>query len=198
MSGVTVGQSRADDVSVLAADAARAEASAIANGKQSLFDLAQVDLRGRLYSKHDIEKWNPHRGDMALLDWIVWHSTDYRQGVGLKHNRMDEFWVAGHFPQRPMLPGVLMIEAAAQLAVFLYNARRTDPLTAAFTRIEGATFRAPVGPGDDLYLLCNEIKWSTRGFVCDVQGLVNGQKIAFESRIAGVNIGAQVAAARGK
>ena len=87
-----------------------------------------------------------------------------------------------------MYPGVLMIESAAQLAVYCYNARLERPKIAAFTRIEDATFRSGVVPGDDLYLLCQEVKWSRRGFTCDVQGVVD-TRTAFEARIHGVAIG---------
>lgn len=154
--------------------------------KDVLFDLSAIDLAKRILTREDLEKVNPHRGDMALLDAIVWHTPDFSMGVGLKHTRGDEFWVKGHFPGKAMFPGVLMIEAAAQVAVYLYNARVSEPMIAAFTRIEHAVFRQAVVPGDDLYILCKEIKWSRRGFTCDVQGLINAQRMAFEARVQGL------------
>ncbi len=155
--------------------------------KGALFDLSSIDLAGRQLSKLDLERHNPHRGNMALMDWIVWQSEDYTRGIALKHTRHDEFWVQGHFPAKPMFPGVLMIESAAQLAVYLYNVRLPEPRIAAFTRIENASFRSSVVPGDDLYLLCQEVKWTKRGFTCDVQGLVL-DRIAFEARVQGLAI----------
>src|SRR5262249_25513908 len=162
--------------------------------RPTLFDLSGIDLSARLLSHQQIERWNAHRGAMALLDWIVWHSDDYKLGVALKHLRHDEFWVDGHFPGRPplpggamvdrraQLPGVLMVESGAQLAAFLYNVRFPEPQLAAFIRIEEATFRASVAPGDDLFLLCKEVKFTPKRFSSDVQGLV-GDKVAFEARI---------------
>ena len=162
-------------------------AAAGAGSKQPLFSLESIDLAARLLDRQQLERWNPHRGQMALIDHIVWHSADFKRGVALKHVRDDEFWVPGHFPGRPMLPGVLMIESGAQLATFLYNARFPEPKIAAFVRLDEATFRTPVVPGDNLYLLCREVKFTPKRFSSDIQGMVDG-KIAFDARITGMAV----------
>lgn len=183
----TLASSSATSTSAKPAEGTGGGTPLISTCKGTLFDLSNIDLSQRLFSRKQLEQLNPHRGEMALLDWVVWHSPDYTRGVAIKHTRSDEFWVPGHFPTRPMFPGVLMVETGAQLAVFLYNARLPHPRIAAFTRIENAVFRAPVVPGDDMYLLCQEIKWTKRGFTCDVQGLV-ADRIAFEARVQGLAI----------
>jgi 3-hydroxyacyl-[acyl-carrier-protein] dehydratase len=157
------------------------------NAKRFLFSLDGIDLSKRLLDRQQLEKWNPHRGQMALLDHVVWYSDDFKRGVAIKHVRDDEFWVPGHFPGRPMLPGVLMIESGAQLATFLYNVRFPEPRIAAFVRLDEATFRTPVVPGDDLYLVCQEVKFTPRRFSSDIQGLVDG-KVAFDARITGMAV----------
>mgnify|MGYP000879272711 CR=1 FL=1 len=155
--------------------------------KGLLVDLSKIDLSQRLMNRSELERMMPHRGNMLLLDHLIWHSPDWKQGVALKHVRNDEFWVPGHFPGRPLLPGVLQVEAGAQLAVLMYNGRFPEPLTPAFTRIESCSFRSMVQPGDELYLLCQELKWSRRGFTCDIQGLCN-QKVTFEAQVQGLVI----------
>lgn len=178
----------------LAAESEPPSAATGAEGKPKtglLFDITDVDFSARFKSREQIAEWNPHRGHMALLDWIVWQHPDRCRGVGLKHLRGDEFWVPGHFPERPMFPGVLMIEAGAQLACYLYISRRPETSLVAFLRIEQAAFRATVGPGEDLYLLCDDVKVGRRNFTCDIQGLMGpapNRKIAFDARVSGMMI----------
>jgi 3-hydroxyacyl-[acyl-carrier-protein] dehydratase len=165
----------------------------VAQGARAhLFDISGIDLSSILLGREGLKRFNPHRGCMALLDAIVWVSPDCRRGVGIWHVGHDEFWVPGHFPGRPMLPGVLQIEAGAQLSCYLYHARQHRPMLAAFLRIENAAFRSSVLPGDDLLLLCLEAKFGRRRFISDVQGLV-GSRVAFEARISGMMLDQPVA-----
>jgi len=150
-----------------------------------LFDLSGIDLEGVALDRAALERCNPHRGPIVQMDRVVWHSKDFKLAVGVKHVREDEFWVSGHFPENPVMPGVLMIESGAQLSSFLFYARRGEPCIAGFTRIDNTVFRGVVRPGDDLYLLSKQVKWSERRFVSDIQGLVD-DRVVFESRITGM------------
>lgn len=157
------------------------------NAKPLILDFAAlgVDLSARAVDLAGIQKIIPHRHEMCLLDAIVWKSDDNKQGVAIWNVKDTEFWCRGHFPGKPMLPGVLQVEAGAQLSSFLYNVRFPEPRIAAFTHIEECSFRNPVLPGATFYLLCQEIKFSPRRFSSRIQGVVDG-KISFEATINGM------------
>jgi len=150
-----------------------------------LFDISSIDLSARQMSREDIGRLNPHRGVMALLDGVVWIDEPVDHGIAVKHVRDNEFWVPGHIPGYPLLPGVLMVEAAAQLSSLMYYRRSGMTWFAGFVRIEDTTFRGQVLPGNDLYILCKCVKYSLKRFISDVQGLVDGQ-IVFEGRLTGM------------
>jgi 3-hydroxyacyl-[acyl-carrier-protein] dehydratase len=95
----------------------------------------------------------PHRYPFLLVDRVVEIDGD-ESGIGIKNVTMNEPQFTGHFPGRPVFPGVLMIEAMAQTAgVLVVNARGVDETAVTsvlFTTIDNAKFRKPVIPGDTL------------------------------------------------
>lgn len=100
-----------------------------------------------------IETVIPHRGNMRLIDEIL--EFDETHGVGIHYVRDDEFWCAGHFPGKPIMPGVLQIEALAQTACFIVltklGAKDGDTL-GYFTTMDKIRFSHMVHPGDVLRL----------------------------------------------
>jgi 3-hydroxyacyl-[acyl-carrier-protein] dehydratase len=154
-----------------------------------LFDISKLDLDQVTIAPEDVPKYNPHSGDMRHLDHVIWLDRETSSGLGVKQVRDDEFWVPGHIPGRPLLPGVIMIEAAAQLSSVLYKWRsdmNADRFLG-FTRCDDVIFRGQVVPGDTLYLLVQEKKFGERRFSCDAQGVVNGT-LVFEAKITGMRI----------
>lgn len=154
---------------------------------RTLFDLSDIPLTQRLLDRRGIERVIPHRGDMAFLDWIVWLSPDLKQGLALKHIREGEFWSRGRPAGEGRFGGALMIEAGAQLACFLFNSRSETRPNAAFLRLEDTSIWREPCAGEDLFLLCSEIKYSRRRFVSEIQGVVAGN-VAFTGRISGMAI----------
>ncbi|MGB8181909.1 MAG: 3-hydroxyacyl-ACP dehydratase FabZ [Stellaceae bacterium] len=92
----------------------------------------------------------PHRDPFLMIDRVI----DVRSGhgaVGVKHVNADEYYFKGHFPQRPVMPGVLIIEAMAQTAAVLVVhtlGAEFEGKLVYFMSIDHARFRRPVVPGD--------------------------------------------------
>ncbi len=152
---------------------------------QPLLDLDQFDLSRVAVSAEEVGRINPQAGDMRHLDHVIWMDEPRSISLGVKKVREDEFWVAGHIPGRPLLPGVIQIEAVAQLSSVLYYQKTREHRFVGFTRCDEFVFRGQVVPGDTLYLIAQEKSFRPRRFVCLTQGLVNG-KLAFEGRITGM------------
>lgn len=154
---------------------------------EPLFDINALDLTAVHATPDDVARVNPQCGHMRHLDHIIWADATLTDVLGVKFVRHDEFWVPGHIPGRPLFPGVLMIEAAAQVSSWLQKTKYADLGFLGFTRCEDTAFRGQVVPGDTLYLLAHEIVSSRRRFTCLAQGIVNG-RIVFESKITGMTM----------
>ena len=150
-----------------------------------IVDLSTIDLNAVAADAAVVARFNPQAGDMRMLDHIVWVSPDGGRGVGVRFIRHDEFWIPGHIPGRPLLPGVLMIEAGAQMASFMQKNKYNREGFLGFTRCDDTSFRGQVVPGDTLYLVGEEVESTARRFISRVQGFVNG-KIVFESTVTGM------------
>ena len=154
-----------------------------------LVDLSHMDLSKVQMDVAAIEAVNPHRDPMRLIDAVVHIDDALTEAVALKGIRDDEFWVPGHIPGRPLFPGVLMIEASAQLASLLSVLRaRRDKVDQRFLGFVGADdvkFRGQVVPGDRLVLLGKMVEARRRRFICDCQAVLKGT-LVFEARITGM------------
>ena len=104
---------------------------------------------------HEVLKYLPHRYPFLLIDRVL----NYEAGkslVGLKNVTFNEPFFQGHFPQHPIMPGVLILEALAQasgiLAFRTTNTKPSDGTLYYFVGIDKARFKQPVMPGDQLKL----------------------------------------------
>lgn len=157
-----------------------------------LFDLSQIDLNAApVYDRDAVEKANPQRFEMQQLDGILWCDREKSQILGYKEVTDDEFWVRGHIPGRPLMPGVIMIEAAAQLSSFFVKEIYEEPGFVGFAGIESAKFRSVIEPGQRLYLLgqitAYKRKKRTTRVTMNVQGVVDG-KMVFETIVTGMRV----------
>ena len=130
----------------------------------------------------DILKNIPHRYPFLMIDRL----TDVKPGesaVGIKNVSINEQFFQGHFPAKPVMPGVLIVEAMAQTAAALVVVSFKEDLSSKlvyFMSIENARFRKPVVPGDTLNILVN--KKQVRGDVWKFSGeAFVGDKLVAES-----------------
>ena len=127
----------------------------------------------------EILKILPHRYPMLLVDRIVEFEAGKRI-VGIKNVTINEPFFQGHFPDHPIMPGVLITEAMAQVGGVLLMSSVENPETKLvyFSGIDGARFRKPVTPGDQLRFELKLIK--LRGTICKMSGVayVDGEKVA--------------------
>ena len=149
------------------------------------FDNVLVDVEG-------IQKINPHRFELQLLSGILYQSDE--RAVGFKDLTDDEFWVRGHFPGYPLMPGVLICECAAQLSS--YFAAVTDIVSEGYIGLAGldnVRFRGPVSPGDRLLVMLRRGKVRRNVlFNADFQGYV-GEKLVVDGVIKGTALPADSA-----
>lgn len=135
----------------------------------------------------EIQEVLPHRYPFLLVDRIVEMELGKRV-VGLKNVSINEPFFAGHFPGHPIMPGVLILEAMAQVGGFLLMrsvGARAEKKVVYFTGIDGARFRRPVIPGDQIRFDVEFLRW--RRQMCRMKGaaLVDG-KVAAEAEMSAV------------
>jgi 3-hydroxyacyl-[acyl-carrier-protein] dehydratase len=154
----------------------------------TLVNLDLIDSSRTLYDKARIYEELPQRHEFAQLDRIVYYDADERILAAVREVRADEWWCRGHIPGKPIFPGVLMVECAAQLAVFAMH--RIQPGFkgfVAFGGIDNAKFRDSVTPPSTVLLVGRAVEIRPRRVVCDVQAFVEGRMV-FEGRITGMRV----------
>jgi 3-hydroxyacyl-[acyl-carrier-protein] dehydratase len=152
-----------------------------------LVDINTINLNQIVFDAEAIEQVNPHRHEMRQLDAIIHFDKDSGTVVGYKDITDNEFWVRGHIPGRPIMPGVIMLEAAAQLASFSAKKVLYQEGFLGFSGLEDVKFRLQVIPGSRLYLLGKFLEIRRRQFKLAAQGVVEGQMV-FHATIIGMPI----------
>jgi 3-hydroxyacyl-[acyl-carrier-protein] dehydratase len=153
-----------------------------------LFDLSRIDLAAKpLFDREAIGQENPQRFEMQQLDGILWYDKGKRLVLGYKDVTKNEFWIRGHIPGRPLMPGVIMVEAAAQLLSFFV--KRIYELTGfiGFISIDSTKFRSAVEPGKRLYLLGHITEFKSRKYSAYIQGVVDNTMV-FDTTVSGMKV----------
>ena len=156
--------------------------------KELICDLSKIDFNQILADIDDIRELNPQRFEMEQLTAIVHLDAEAGICVGYKDVSDKEFWVRGHMPNMPLMPGVVMLEAVAQQCS--YHATREklvgDATVVGFGGVENCRFRGPVRPNERLVLITHMVKVRPgRMIVCAFQGIV-GEKVVVDGTIRGI------------
>lgn len=126
-----------------------------------------------------ILKTLPHRYPFLLIDRVIEVRSDF-SGIGIKNVTMNEPQLAGHFPNRPIYPGVLMIEGMAQTAgvIGMLSTETDRPTAVYFLTVDKCKFRKPAGPGDVIHYHMNLITRRKEMWWFHGEARVNGKVVA--------------------
>jgi 3-hydroxyacyl-[acyl-carrier-protein] dehydratase len=148
----------------------------------------EYDLDHIVADLDEIRRYNPQRFEMEQLTAIVYEDHERQICVGYKDVTDREFWVRGHMPGMPLMPGVVICEAAAQMCSYFTQKHKllAGAKVVGLGGLEDVRFRDPVRVGDRLVVMCQGIKCRPGALiVCRFQAFVN-QSLVAEGQIKGV------------
>jgi len=135
-----------------------------------------------LLNVKEITKILPHRYPFLLVDRIIYLNLEENVIIGQKNVTVNEQFFQGHFPEVPIMPGVLILEALAQTGGILVHKKGYCEKIAVLLSINNAKFRKPVVPGDVLTLHATGLHLSNKGGRITAKAMVNEQ-LAVEAEI---------------
>jgi 3-hydroxyacyl-[acyl-carrier-protein] dehydratase len=156
--------------------------------KELLLDPAEIDFNHVVADLAEIRSFNPQRFEMEQLTAICFDDYDQNICAGYKDITENEFWVRGHMPGMPLMPGVLICESAAQMCSYYAHKHHLlgKSKVVGFGGLEDVRFRDPVRVGDRLVIVCKMIKVRPGAIiVCRFQAFV-GQVMVADGKIKGI------------
>lgn len=155
-----------------------------------IIDFNEVPLEDVRLGSEGLDPFLKQEGRLRMLDGILHEDPPGHLVVGFKDISSDDWWAKDHVPGRPMFPGALQIEAAAQLSTYDYLAHRVDPdlvgeRFVGFGGLDKTRFRGQVLPDCRLIIASKLLRVSNRMFRYLAQAFVE-EKMVFDSEVLGV------------
>ncbi len=150
-----------------------------------IFDLSLIDPDKIIADREGVCEVNPHRFEFQQLDGMYYLDPELRQLAGFRDLKEDEFWVRGHIPGRPIFPGALMIETAAQLVSYFMMSQSPDGGFMGFAGVDKVKFRGAVVPGQRIIMIGRLTETRRRRCVGVTQAYVDG-RLVYEGIITGI------------
>jgi len=155
--------------------------------KPLILDFSEYDVNHVVADLEEIRRYNPQRYEMEQLTAICHVDQERNICIGYKDLAPDEFWTRGHMPGMPLMPGVLMCEAAAQVASFSIRKYKLVNDVVGFGGLEEVRFRGLVRPGDRLVIVTRLLKLRRMIMTSEFQCFVN-QNLVCEGALTGVTL----------
>jgi len=153
--------------------------------KPLILEFSEFDLDRVIADIGQIRRFNRQRYEMEHLTAICYEDRERNIVVGYKDLGPDEFWARGHMPGMPLMPGVIMCEAAAQLASYYTKRFELMAGTVGFGGLEKVRFRGIVRPGDRFVIVSRLLKLRRSILTCEFQCFVD-QNLVCEGVIKGI------------
>jgi 3-hydroxyacyl-[acyl-carrier-protein] dehydratase len=146
--------------------------------RQLIVDPSKYDLNHVIADIEEIRRYNRQRFEMEQLTAIVYEDQVNSACVGYKDLGPNEFWARGHMPGRPLMPGVVMCEAAAQLAsYFTQKYKLMNTPVVGFGGLKDVRFRGVVQPGERFVVVCRLLKVRSMMLTSEFQCLVRDNMV---------------------
>ncbi len=153
--------------------------------KPMILDFSEYDLDNVIADIEAIRRFNTQRFEMEQLTAICFEDPERNIVVGYKDLAPDEFWAKGHMPGMPLMPGVIMCEAAAQLASYHSKRQKLMEGLVGFGGLEKVRFRGIVRPGDRFVIVTRLLKLRRAIMTCKFECFVD-QNLVCDGVLKGI------------